>query len=149
MSLDQNMNEALKNAMKSKDSVRLRTLRAIKSAFMLAKTAEGATGEITEEEELKIIQKLYKQRSDSFEIYAKNGRDDLAGSEKEEMEIIAEFLPRQLDDAALNAAIKAIADKVGATSIQDMGKIMGIASKELQGQAEGKRIAAAVKEVLS
>jgi uncharacterized protein YqeY len=143
------MNEALKNAMKSKDQIRLRTLRSIKSAFMLAKTAEGAGGQISEEEELKIIQKLYKQRSDSFEIYNTNGRADLAQTEKEEMEVIAEFLPKQLSDTELIAAIKAIGERLGAKTMQDMGKVMGVASKELQGKAEGKRIAAAVKEVLS
>ena len=149
MSLDQNMNNALKEAMKAKDQVRLRTLRAIKAAFLIAKTAEGASGDISEEEELKIIQKLHKQRSDSYDIYVKNGRDDLATTEKEEMDIIAEFLPKQLDDAALTAAIQEVIAKTGATSMKDMGKVMGMASKALQGKAEGKRISTVVKQLLS
>ena len=149
MSLDQNMNNALKEAMKAKDQVKLRTLRAIKSAFLLAKTAEGSTGEISEAEELKIIQKLYKQRSDSYDIYVKSGRDDLAKTEKEEMDVIAAFLPKQLNDDELLSAIKEIVEKVGATSMKEMGKVMGMASKALQGKADGKRISAVVKQILS
>lgn len=149
MSLDQNMNNALKEAMKAKDQVRLRTLRAIKSAFLLAKTAEGASGDISEEEELKIIQKLHKQRSDSYDIYVKNGRDDLATTEKEEMDIIAEFLPKQLNDEELAAAIREIIAKTGASSMKEMGKVMGMASKALQGKADGKRISIVVKQLLS
>ena len=149
MSLDKNMNEALKDAMKSKDQVKLRTLRAIKAAFLLAKTAEGGNGEVSEEEELKIIQKLYKQRSDSYDIYVKSGRDDLAQTEKEEMDVIAEFLPKQLSDDELSAEIKKIIDQLGATSMQDMGKVMGMASKSLQGKADGKRISAVVKQLLA
>ncbi|MEZ5007043.1 MAG: GatB/YqeY domain-containing protein [Chitinophagales bacterium] len=149
MSLDKNMNEALKDAMKSKDQVKLRTLRAIKAAFLLAKTAEGGNGEVSEEEELKIIQKLYKQRSDSYDIYVKSGRDDLAQTEKEEMDVIAEFLPKQLSDDELSAEVKKIIDQLGATSMQDMGKVMGMASKSLQGKADGKRISAVVKQLLA
>ncbi len=148
MSLDKNMNEALKDAMKAKDQVKLRTLRAIKSAFLLAKTAEGSTGEITEAEELKIIQKLYKQRSDSYDIYVKSGRDDLAVTEKEEMEVIGDFLPKQIDDDEMLEEIKKIIDQVGATSMKDMGKVMGMASKVLSGKADGKRISGAVKQLL-
>ncbi|MCB0501697.1 MAG: GatB/YqeY domain-containing protein [Bacteroidetes bacterium] len=149
MSLDKNMNEALKDAMKAKDQVKLRTLRAIKAAFLLAKTAEGGNGQVSEEDELKIIQKLYKQRSDSYDIYVKSGRDDLATTEKEEMDVIAEFLPKQLDDTELSAEVKKIIDQVGASSMQDMGKVMGMASKALQGKADGKRISAVVKQLLS
>lgn len=149
MSLDQNMNEALKDAMKAKDQVKLRTLRSIKAAFLIAKTAEGSTGEISEDEELKIIQKLYKQRSDSYDIYVKNGRDDLAKTEKEEMDVIADFLPKQLDDAGLMAAVKEIITSSGATSMKEMGMVMGIASQTLQGKAEGKRISQMVKQLLS
>lgn len=148
MSLDKNMNEALKAAMKAKDQVKLRTLRAIKSAFLLAKTAEGSTGEITEADELKIIQKLYKQRSDSYDIYIKSGRDDLATTEKEEMDVIGSFLPKQIDDEEMLDEIKKIIDQVGATSMKDMGKVMGLASKVLSGKAEGKRISMAVKKLL-
>jgi uncharacterized protein YqeY len=149
MSLDKNMNEALKDAMKSKDQVKLRTLRAIKAAFLIAKTAEGGNGEISEDEELKIIQKLYKQRSDSYDIYVKSGRDDLAQTEKEEMEVIEEFLPKQLSDDELFAEVKKIIDQVGASSMQDMGKVMGMASKSLQGKADGKRISSVVKQLLA
>lgn len=149
MSLDKNMNEALKDAMKAKDQVKLRTLRAIKAAFLLAKTAEGGNGQVSEEDELKIIQKLYKQRSDSYDIYVKSGRDDLATTEKEEMEVIAEFLPKQLSDEELSVEVKKIIDQVGASNMQDMGKVMGMASKTLQGKADGKRISAVVKQLLS
>lgn len=143
------MNEALKDAMKAKDQVKLRTLRAIKAAFLLAKTAEGGNGQVSEEDELKIIQKLYKQRSDSYDIYVKSGRVDLATTEKEEMEVIAEFLPKQLSDEELSVEVKKIIDQVGASNMQDMGKVMGMASKTLQGKADGKRISAVVKQLLS
>lgn len=149
MSLDKNMSEALKTAMKAKDQVRLRTLRAIKSAFLLAKTAEGASGEISEAQEMKIIQKLHKQRSDSYDVYTQSGRTDLAAKEKEEMDIIEEFLPKQIDDEAILKEVQAIVSQVGATSMKDMGKVMGMASKALAGKADGKRIADAVKKILS
>ncbi len=149
MSLDKNMNEALKEAMKAKDAVRLRTLRAIKSAFLIAKTAEGASGEIDEAQEQKIIQKLFKQRSDSYDIFKTQGREDLASKEKEEMDIISDFLPKQLSDDELSAAVKQIVEQVGASSMKDMGKVMGMASKALSGQADGKRISGVVKQLLT
>jgi uncharacterized protein YqeY len=149
MSLDKQMNEALKEAMKSKDQVRLRTLRAIKSAFLLAKTAEGAHGKITEDDELKILQKLHKQRKDSYDIYVKEGRDDLAATEKEEMEIIAEYLPAQMSEEDLLLTIQSIIQQTGAESMKDMGKVMGQAMAKVGGQADGKRVSAAVKQLLS
>ena len=149
MSLDKNMNEALKEAMKAKDQVRMMTLRAIKSAFLLAKTAEGASGDLSEEEELKIIKKLHKQRKDSYDIYKKEGRDDLADTEEAEMNVIAEFLPAQLDDEAIMQTVQNIIESTGAESMKDMGKVMGQAMAKLGGQADGSRISAAVKELLT
>lgn len=143
------MNEALKEAMKSKDQVRLRTLRSIKSAFLLAKTAEGASGEINEDEELKILQKLHKQRKDSYDIYVKEGREDLAATEMEEMEVIADYLPAQMSDDDLLLTIQAIIQQTGAESMKDMGKVMGQAMAKVGGQADGKRVSAAVKQLLS
>lgn len=149
MSLDKHMNEALKEAMKARDQVKLRTLRAIKAAFLLAKTAEGAGGQIDEAEELKILQKLYKQRNDSYEIYVQQRREDLAAVEKEEMDVIETFLPKQASDEELEAAVRTILDQTGANSMKDMGKVMGMASKQLHGKADGKRIADMVKQLLS
>ena len=120
----------------------------IKAAILLAKT-DGTGEEITEEKEIKILQKLIKQRKDSLEIYEKGGREELALKEKEEIEIIEKYLPEQLSDEALEAAIKAVIAETGASSMKDMGKVMGIASKKLAGKADGKTISAKVKALLS
>lgn len=149
MSLDTNLNNEIKNAMLNKEEARLRTLRAIKSAFLLAKTEKGSNGTISEEQEIKIIQKLFNQRKESFEIFTKENRAELAAKEKEEMDILNSYLPAQLSDEELEIAIKNIIEQNGATSMKEMGKIMGIASKELQGKAEGGRISALVKKLLS
>jgi uncharacterized protein YqeY len=149
MSLDTNLNNEIKNAMLNKEEARLRTLRAIKSAFLLAKTEKGSNGTISEEQEVKIIQKLFNQRKESFEIFTKENRAELAAKEKEEMDILNSYLPAQLSDEELEIAIKNIIEQNGATSMKEMGKIMGIASKELQGKAEGGRISALVKNLLS
>jgi len=149
MSLDQNMNTALKEAMKAKDEVKLRTLRAIKSAFLVAKTAPGSSHELTDADELKIIQKLYKQRKDSCDIFMEQGREDLAKTEKEEMAILEAFLPKQMSDDELSAALKAIIEQTGASSPKDMGKVMGMATKQLSGKADGKRISGIVRQLLS
>lgn len=149
MSLVEIINEDLKTAMKNKEKDKLEALRAIKTAFLLAKTAEGASGEITEEDEIKIIQKLVKQRKDSAEQYETQNRKDLADKELFEAKIISEYLPQQLTTEELTTAIKKIIASTGAQSVKDMGKVMGIASKQLTGKADGKDIASKVKELLA
>ncbi|MGN6195311.1 MAG: GatB/YqeY domain-containing protein [Ginsengibacter sp.] len=149
MSLEQKVMADLKTAMLTKDEKALRALRAIKSAIILAKTAEGAGGEIKEEDEIKLLQKLVKQRKDSLEIYEKQNREDLASKEKEEIEVIEKFLPKQMDAAELKPVIEKIIAETEASSPSDMGKVMGIANKQLAGKAEGKTIAGVVKELLN
>lgn len=149
MSLEQKVMADLKTAMLAKDEKSLRSLRAIKSAIILAKTAEGASGPIKEEDEIKLLQKLVKQRKDSLEIYEKQNREDLAQKEREEIRVIEKFLPKQMDEAELRTIIQKIIDENGASSPSDMGKVMGIANKQLAGKAEGKMIAGIVKEILS
>lgn len=148
MSLDANLNNEIKNAMLQKEEAKLRTLRAIKSAFLLAKTEKGGNGQISEEQELKVLQKLFNQRKESFEIFTKENRAELAAKEKEEMDIIGTYLPAQLSDEELKSAIQQIIQTLGVTSIKEMGKVMGAASKQLQGKAEGGRISSVVKELL-
>lgn len=149
MSLEQKVTEQIKDAMRAKDEAGLRTLRAIKAAILIEKTAEGATGEISEATELKMLQKMAKQRRDSIDIFVTQNREDLASKEREELEIIEKFLPRQMSPEELQAAVKAIIEQTGASSPADMGKVMGVASKQLAGQAEGKAISDAVKSLLS
>lgn len=149
MSLEQKVMGELKTAMLAKDEKSLRSLRAIKSAIILAKTAEGAGGEIKEDDEIKMLQKLVKQRKDSLEIYEKQNREDLAEKEREEISVIEKFLPKQMDEAELRTVIQKIIDETGASSPADMGKVMGLANKQLAGKAEGKTIAAIVKEILN
>ena len=141
--------EDLKKAMLAKDEKSLRSLRAIKAALIQAKTAEGAGGKVSEEEETKLLQKLVKQRKDSLEIYEKQGRNDLAIKEKEEIEVIETFLPKQLSEEELREALTRIIAETGASSPADMGKVMGAANKQLAGKADGKTIAAIVKEILA
>ncbi|MFT3932011.1 MAG: GatB/YqeY domain-containing protein [Chitinophagaceae bacterium] len=149
MSLEQKIMADMKDAMKAKDEAALRGLRAIKAAIIIAKTAEGAGGELKEADEPKLLQKLVKQRKDSLLIYQQQNRPDLAKKEEEEIAVIEKFLPQQLDEAALKAALAKIIAETGASSVADMGKIMGIANKQLAGQADGKAIGAAVKELLA
>ena len=149
MSLEQKIMAEMKDAMKAKDEAGLRGLRAIKAAIIIAKTAEGAGGELKKEDEPKLLQKLVKQRKDSLQIYQQQNRPDLAKKEEEEIAVIEKFLPRQLDGAALKEVLTKIIADTGASSVADMGKIMGIASKQLAGQADGKTIGAAVKELLA
>ena len=149
MSLEQKVMAELKTAMLAKDEKSLRSLRAIKSAIILAKTAEGAGGEIKEYDEIKMLQKLVKQRKDSLEIYEKQNREDLAEKEREEISVIEKFLPKQLDETELRTIIQKIIDETGASSPADMGKVMGAANKQLAGKAEGKAIAGIVKEILN
>ena len=149
MSLEQKIMADLKTAMLAKDEKSLRGLRAIKAAILLAKTAEGAGGELKDDDEIKLLQKLVKQRKDSLEIYQQQKRSDLAQKEQEEIEVIERFLPKQLSPEELQLEIKKIIAETGATSSSDMGKVMGAATKKLSGKADGKTISAAVKELLS
>ena len=149
MSLEQKVNEQITLAMKAKDEVSLRTLRAIKSAILLEKTAEGFSGEMNEAAELKLLQKLAKQRKDSLGIFEQQNREDLAQKEREEIAVIDKFLPAQMSAEDLRAAVQAIITQVGAASPADMGKVMGTASKQLAGQADGKAISEMVKAILS
>lgn len=149
MSLENKVMEELKNAMRAKDEAALRTLRAIKAAIIIEKTAEGASGEITEATETKMLQKLAKQRRDSLDIFQKQNREDLAAKEREELAIIEKFLPKQMTTEELTEALKGIIAQVGAASPADMGKVMGVASKQLAGLADGKAISEAVKQLLA
>lgn len=139
----------MKEAMKAKDEGVLRALRAIKAEIIKAKTEPGAGGEIDEATEQKFLQKMMKQRKDSLEIFEKQGREDLATKEKEEMAVIEKFLPKQLSQSELKDALKKIIADTGASSPADMGKVMGTASKELAGLADGKTISTLVKELLA
>ena len=139
----------MKEAMKAKAEGTLRGLRAIKAEIIKAKTEPGANGEINAETELKMLQKMMKQRKDSLDIYKQQNRADLALKEEEEIAIIEKFLPSQMGEAELKEAVAAIIAAVGATSAADMGKVMGAATKQLAGKADGKAISAVVKELLS
>lgn len=139
----------LKTAMLAKDEKTVRSLRAIKAAILLAKTSEGAGGEISEDNELKLLQKLVKQRRDSLEIFQQQNRADLAQKEQEEIEVIEQFLPKQMSPDELKAAVSEIIAATGASSPADMGKVMGVATKQLAGKADGKAISALVKELLA
>jgi uncharacterized protein YqeY len=149
MNLEQKIMAELKTAMLAKDEKALRSLRAIKAAILLAKTAEGAGGELKEEDEIKILQKLVKQRKDSLEIYQQRNRTDLAQKEQEEIEVIEKFLPKQLSADELKILLAKIIAEVGASSPADMGKLMGAATKQLAGKADGKTISAMAKELLA
>lgn len=148
MNLEEKIMAEMKEAMKAKNEALLRGLRAIKAEIIKAKTEPGANGQISAEAEIKLLQKLVKQRKDSLEIYQQQNRADLATKEQEEITVIEKFLPQQLSSEALKAAVQQIISTVGATSVADMGKVMGVASKQLAGQADGKAIAACVKELL-
>ena len=143
------IDQEIKQAMLSKNQVRLRGLRAIKAALLLAKTEKGTTEEITEEGELKILQRLVKQRKESADIYKQQGREDLSQIEDEEIEVISGFMPKQLDRAELEVIIADLISKSGATSAKEMGRVMGLANKELAGKADGKLIAELVKAQLA
>lgn len=149
MSLEQKIMAEMKDAMKSKNEAMLRSLRAIKAEIIKAKTEPGAGGEIDEATEQKFLQKMMKQRKDSYEIFTQQNRADLAGKEKEEMDVIEKFLPKQLTEQEIKDAVKEIISSTGASSAADMGKVMGVASKQLAGKADGKTISAIVKEMLA
>jgi len=147
MTLEENMNKDIKSAMKAKDAVQLRGLRAIKNALLIAKT-DGSGEEMNEDKEIKILQKLVKQRKESLSIYEEQGREDLAAKEREEIETIQAYLPKPLSDQELKAKLSAIVDEVGANSMKDMGKVMGLAQKQLAGKADGGKMAQFVKDLL-
>ena len=149
MALEQTIMAEMKKAMLAKDEKTLRAVRAIKAAIILAKTSEGSGGELKEEDEVKMLQKLVKQRKDSLAIYQQQHRADLAQKEQEEIEVIERFLPKQLSSEELKEKVSAIISSTGATSPADMGKVMGVATKQLAGIADGKAISAMVKELLS
>ena len=149
MSLQENIMTALKEAMKSKDQTALTALRAVKSAILLAQTESGAKEELTEEQELKMLQKLVKQRKDSAALYIEQGREDLAAPELAEADIINQFLPEALSDEEITKVVLETINKVGASGMKDMGKVMGIVSQELAGKADGKTISNIVKAKLS
>ena len=147
MSLEEKINKDLVTAMKAKDDVTLRGIRAIKSAILLAKT-DGSGQAIDEAREVQMLQKLLKSRQDSYDIYLKNNRPELARKEAEEIEVIKQYLPKMLEGAELEAVLKQIITDTGASSGKDMGKVMGIASKQLAGKADGKMISETVKRLL-
>lgn len=148
MTIEEQVSEGIKSAMKAKDKVRLETLRNIKKVILEAKTRPGAGDQIDDAECIKIIQKLAKQGKESAEIYKEQGRDDLYGQESAQVAVLEEFLPKQLSDEELTAALREIIASTGASTPQDMGKVMGAATKKLAGLADGKAISAKVKELL-
>lgn len=148
MSLEITINSEIKTAMLAKNDAALRGLRAIKSAILLAKTADGKNGEISEEDEIKLLQKLAKQRKDSLEVFEKQNRADLAQKEREELELIERFLPKPMSEEELKSVLQNIIKETGASSASDMGKVMGMATKQLAGKADGKSISAMVKLLL-
>ncbi len=149
MALEQQINQDIKAAMIAKDQAKLRGLRAIKAAILLAKTEKGGADEMSQDTEIKVLQKLVKQRKESAEIYQQQGREDLYQIEVEEQEVIEAYLPKQLDRAAIEEIVKGIINESGASSIKDMGKVMGLANQKLAGQADGRTISEVVKSLLS
>jgi len=143
------IDQEIKQAMLSKNQVRLRGLRAIKAALLLARTEKGTAEEVTEEAELKILQRLVKQRKESADIYKQQGREDLSQIEEEEIEVISGFMPKQLNRAEITVIIANLIKASGVTSVKEMGKVMGLANKELAGKADGKLISEIVKEQLA
>jgi hypothetical protein len=149
MKITQQITDEIKNAMLSKDKDRLDALRAIKTALTLEMTNKGAGAQLSDDEEIKILQKLVKQRKESAEIYRSQGREDLAETEIKQAQIIEEFLPAQLDDNQIKSELQKIIEEIGATSAKDFGKVMGLATKKLAGRAEGKKISEILKTLLS
>lgn len=149
MSLETQVMNELKEAMKAKDDAALRGLRAIKAEIIKAKTEPGANGQISEDGEIKLLQRIIKQRKDSLDIFTQQNRNDLAQKEQEELNVIEKFLPAQLSSDELKQAVQKIIADLGATSPADMGKVMGVASKQLAGKADGKAISTMVKELLA
>jgi uncharacterized protein YqeY len=147
MSLEMRVMASLKEAMKAKDDAAKRSLRSIKSAILLVKT-DGTGNDLDEAGEIKLVQKLVKQRRDSLAIFEEQGREDLAVKEREEIAVIEKFLPQQMSETELKDFIQGVIDKTGASSMKDMGKVMGMASKQLAGRADGKTVSALVKQLL-
>lgn len=148
MSLESRIMGDLKDAMKAKDQASIRSIRAIKAAILLAKT-DGSGKELDEAGEIKMVQKLVKQRQDSLEIYEKQGREDLAVTEREEIKVLKKYLPEQMSESDLKAFIEALIGEVGASSMKDMGKVMGLANQRLAGKADGKTISVIVRQLLT
>ncbi|RCU43537.1 GatB/YqeY domain-containing protein [Chryseobacterium lacus] len=148
MSLENTINDAIKTAMREKDKTALDALRAVKSQIILLKT-EARGAEVSPEQEIAILQRMIKQRKDSYEQFTAQGRDDLATVETDQMKVIEKFLPAQLSTAELETEIKKIIEETGATSVKDLGKVMGTASKALAGKSDGKSISEMVKKLLS
>jgi len=144
-----NLTDEIKTAMRAKDSLKLEALRAIKSAVMLEQTSAGGSDTLSDEQEIKLVQKLVKQRKDSAQIFRDQNRPDLAEPEEAQAEVIAQFLPEQLSEEKITAIIQAIIEKTGAEGMKDMGKVMGMASKEMAGKADGKTISTIVKAQLN
>ncbi|MEF8810610.1 MAG: GatB/YqeY domain-containing protein [Bacteroidales bacterium] len=149
MSLLEKVESEIKQALKNKQKERLEALRSVKTALWKAKTEKAAGEKLSEEEEIQVLQKQLKQRKESAEIYEQQNRNELAEAERKEAEVIQEFLPRPMSDEELTEAVREIIDEAGATSMKDMGKVMGIANRRLAGKAEGKAIAGKVKSMLS
>ena len=148
MALEQKIMGDLKAAMLAKDEAALRSLRAIKAAILLAKTAEGSNGEISEDDEIRLLQKMVKQRKDSLEIFTQQNRPELAKKEEEEIAVIEKFLPRQMSAGEIKAELEKIIAATGAASPADMGKVMGVASKQFAGKADNKIVSQLVKQLL-
>ncbi|MGD1960617.1 MAG: GatB/YqeY domain-containing protein [Fulvivirga sp.] len=149
MSLKQQIDQDIKSAMLAKKKDELTALRAIKSAILLAETEKGAGNDLSKEAEIKLLTKAAKQRNESAELYAQKGRDDLSSKERFEFEIISKYLPEQLSDDQLKTEISTVISEIGASGMQDMGKVMGAATKRLAGKADGKKISEMVKSILS
>lgn len=149
MSLKQTIEADIKKAMLAKEKDKLRALRGIKSLILLAETEKGAGNELDEDSEMKLLMKAAKQRKDSADLYAQNGREDLAAAERSELEVINSYLPKPLNEEELKAELKKIIEETGASGPQDMGKVMGLATKRLAGKAEGKQISFHVKNLLT
>ena len=149
MSLENKIMNAMKESMKLKDQTSLRSLRAIKSAIIVHKTQKGSSDEITNEDELKILQKLVKQRKDSADIYQTQGRIDLAQPELDEIKVIEQFLPEAISEDEIESEVKKVIDQTGAEGMKDMGKVMGIVTKKLMGKADGKTISTIVRDNLN
>jgi len=149
MSLEKKVVDQMKEAMKAKDKTKLEALRGIKSSIMTAKTEKGAQAELSEAEELKLLQRLQKQRKDSLEIYQEQNRQDLAQDEEAQLAIIESFLPQQMSEAELRSYVQTVIEKTGAQGPKDMGKVMGMANKELAGRADGKAISSVAKDLLN
>lgn len=149
MSLKQQIADDIKHAMRAKDQDSLRALRSIKSMILLAETEKGAEGELSEEAEMRLLTKAAKQRKDSLEIFNEQGRDDLAAKERAELEVINRYLPQPLSEDEIRLAVEKIVQETGATGMQDMGKVMGQATTNLAGKADGKAISTVVKQVLA